>query len=455
MTETGTALVPRSLPPGGQLGAHGIGGAKDLPIPPEYAVIGAVLALLVSFGVMALAWRTSRFESREPHLAVPRLNALVDHPAFTVGTRTLGMVAFAYCVMCLTIGEDLLTNPIFGIVYVLLWVGIVPASLLFGPVWKQFSPFRTIAAGINRLGGIDPEVGMRAYPEKLGLWPAAIGLYLFVWMELGVWSQGTELGGLRLWLAVYLVAMVVGSALWGNRFLESADPFEVYSTLLAKLSVWGRDNRGGLVVMSPLRNLASVAPRPGLVAVVAVLFGSTAYDSFHESPPWVKFVQSSDISTSLLANSAFLAFSVAAWAIFTVATMSTRVAPGTRRRSLPPLFAHSMVPIVVGYVVAHYFTFLVTVGQVTVQQMSDPLGRGQDWFGTADMQINYWLSYQATLVACIKVLAVVTGHILGAVASHDRALTVLPPSHKVLGQLPLLLAMVVFTSGGLYLLFAA
>lgn len=435
--------------------AHGIGGAKDLPIPAEFAVLGAVLALIVSFAVLALAWRRPRFEERTPNRPLPGLQRIVDSPAFLVFTRTLGMAAFAFCVLCLTLGKDLLTNPIFGIIYVFLWVGIVPASLLLGPVWKWISPFRTIAAGINRLGRVDPDRGMYAYPERLGLWPAAVGLYLFVWMELGVWPQGVELGGLRLWLSVYLAVMVVGSAAWGNKFLASADPFEVYSSLLAKLSVWGRDDAGSLVLVSPLRNLASVTPRPGLVAVVAVLFGSTAYDSFHESPHWVQFVQNSELSQTLLSNTAFLAFSVLAWLIFTVATMATGVERGIDRRTLPDLFAHAMMPIVVGYVVAHYFTFLVFQGQVTLQQISDPLGTGADWFGTADRDVNQWLAYQATLVAVLKVVAVITGHVIGAVASHDRALRLLPERHHVSGQLTLLSAMVIFTAGGLYLLFAS
>ena len=40
---------------------HGLGGAKDLPIPVELAVSGAVAALVVSFTVLAVAWRSPRF----------------------------------------------------------------------------------------------------------------------------------------------------------------------------------------------------------------------------------------------------------------------------------------------------------------------------------------------------------------------------------------------------------
>ena len=50
---------------------------------------------------------------------------------------------------------------------------------------------------------------------------------------------------MRLWCAVYVALMLLGGALFGSRFYERGDPFEVYSSLVAKLSVWGR--RDGLL----------------------------------------------------------------------------------------------------------------------------------------------------------------------------------------------------------------
>jgi hypothetical protein len=42
----------------------------------------------------------------------------------------------------------------------------------------------------------------------------------------------------------------------------------------------------------------------------------------------------------------------------------------------PRLMAGSVVPIVVGYAVAHYATLLIVEGQRTAINFSDPLGRG-------------------------------------------------------------------------------
>lgn len=434
--------------------AHGIGGAQDLPISPELAIAGAVAALTVSFTVLALAWRAPRYDAATFGRPVPRvLTAVVDAPAFAVALRLVGMVLFLFAAWTAILGEDLLINPFFGMFYVLLWVGLVPASLLLGPVWKAISPVRTLNRLLGVVTGSDPSRGLLDYPARLGYWPAAAGLFAFVWLEL-VFPQSTELGPVRLWCAAYVAAMLVGGALFGDTFYERADPFEVYSSLVARLSIWGRRD-GVLVVRSPLANLATVPARPGLVAVVAVLFGSTAYDSFQDSSTWLRFTQAHLDQARLLDNVALLAFCVGVGAIFAAGSAATGVEAGQRRRTLPDLYAHSVVPIIAGYIVAHYLSYLVEAGQQTVILMSDPMSTGSNLFGTADLGVNYWLSYHPTFLATTKVVAVVIGHVLGVVAAHDRAVTLLPRRHQVIGQLPLLVAMVAFTVGGLYLLFAS
>ena len=442
----------------GEVLAHGIGGSKDLPIPLELTIAGAVAALTVSFTVLAVAWRVPRYDDPGTgRPAPPRLAALVDSRAWFVGLRVLGMLAFLYTAMVAVAGADSLINPFFGIFYVLLWVGLVPLSVLLGPAYKAISPVRTINAAFARLTGSDPDQGVFTYPARLGYWPAALGLYAFVWMEL-VYPFATELGPVRLWCAAYVAAMLLGGALFGNDFYEHADPFEVYSTLVSRLSVWGRRGEQ-LVLRSPLANLATTPVRPGLVALTAVLFGSTAFDSFKDSTRWVKFIQGDFVQehgvSQLFVNLGLLGFVLLIGLVFTAGSMLTGVGPDHPRRRLPGQFAHSIVPIVVGYVVAHYLTYLLEVGEQTLIYVSDPFSRGSNWFGTANWQVSYFFSYHPAALATVKVLAVVLGHIVGVVAAHDRAIRLLPTRHQLTGQLSLLVAMICFTAGGLYLLFAA
>ncbi|WP_139984289.1 hypothetical protein [Nocardioides litoris] len=441
----------------GDLQAHGIGGQQDLPISLGLAVSGAVAALVVSFTVLAAAWRKPRYAAagdEAPGRPAPAwVQSLVDRGVLLVVGRVFGMVLFLFTVVVSVAGEDTVINPFFGIVYVWLWVGIVPMSLLLGPFWRTISPVRTINALFARLSGSDPREGLYRYPARLGYWPAAFGLLAFVWLEL-VFPSSTELSPVRLWFAVYVAVMLVGGALFGHAFFEHADPFEVYSTLVGKLSVWGR-HEDRVVVLSPLANLATTRVAPGLVGVVGVLFGSTGFDSFGESPTWVKFLQGTEVSGYLLTNLALLAFCAGATAIFALGCVLTGVGPDTPRRALPDLLAHSIVPIIVGYVVAHYLSYFLEVGSRTLAYASDPFSTGANYFGTADLPDLVWLSYHPTLLATIKVGAVVAGHVVAATAAHDRALQLLPRRHQLTGQIPLLIAMVGFTSGGLLLLFSS
>lgn len=435
--------------------AHGLGGPQDLPIPPELAIAGAVAALVISFAVLGLAWRSPRYDAATSGRPAPAwLAVAVDHPAFRVTLRLVGVLLAGWFTVAALFGQDLLTNPVFGMFYVWWWVGLVPLSLLLGPVWKAISPVRTLHELVARATGSDPDRGMWAYPDRLGHWPAAFGLFAFVWLEL-VYAYPNELGPVRLWCAAYVAAMLVGGALFGSTFYERADPFEVYSSLVAKLSPWGRRD-GLLVVRSPLANLDTVSPRAGLVAVVGVLLGSTAYDSFRDSLAWIRFTQASEVSTYLLNNLALLVFCAGVALILAVGSAATAaVVQNLTRRRLPALFAHSVAPIIVGYIVAHYANYLIEVGWDTLVLASDPLGTGADLLGTADLGRASWLRNQPTLLASVQVLAVVVGHVVAVVAAHERAVRVLPPRHQVTGQVPMLFAMIAFTVGGLYLLFAA
>ncbi len=438
----------------GTISAHGLGGARDLPIPAELAIAGAVAALVISFTVLAVAWREPRYDAATSGRPAPAwLDRLVSSRALAVAARGLGMAFFLYVAAAAVFGKDTLINPFLGTFYVLLWVGLVPASLLLGPVFRAVSPARTMSTLLAKVSGAREGEGLYAYPARLGYWPAAAGLFAFVWLEL-VYPNATDLGPVRLWAAAYLGTMLIGSAVWGTTFLARADPFEVYSSLVARLSIWGRRD-GVLVLRSPLANLDTIVARPGLVAVVGVLFGSTAFDSFRDSTVWLRYVQSLSTSRVLPDTVALVTFSAGVALVLTVATMATGVTSDSPRRALPALFAHAVVPIIVGYIVAHYLTYFVEYGQQTVIQLSDPFSRGDDYLGTADLQVSYWISGHPTALAVTKVLAVALGHVVGVVAAHDRAIRLLPRRHQLTGQLPLLVAMVGFTVGGLYLLFAA
>lgn len=433
---------------------HGIGTRHDLPLPFSYVVVGAALALVVSFVVLFLAWRRPRYVAAAGR-PVPGLTALVDNRACAATLRLVVLGLYAWILMALVAGRDLLTNPVFGFVFVWMWVGLVPLSLLLGPVWRYTNPLRTLHRGLCALARTEVTSGVVTLPQRLGVWPAAVTLFGFVWLEL-VQPDRTTLPVLRLWAVAWVVVVVVGAVAFGNGWISAADPFEAYADVVAQLSPLRRVE-GEIRLVNPLAGLSSWTPPAGAAAAVAVLLGSTAFDSFANTSWWIRTVQRSDVPSVVWATGGLLAMILIVGTSFTLATawMARYPAdPSIRTGDYARLMAGSLVPISIGYAVAHYATLLVIEGQRTAINLSDPLGRGWNVFGSAEMGVNSGIYNEPTTIALIQLGAIVAGHVVGIVAAHEKALTLLSRRATLAGQWPLLAVMVAYTCAGLILLFS-
>ncbi|ULE34605.1 hypothetical protein [Mycobacterium sp. IDR2000157661] len=431
--------------------AHGLGGSTDLPIPFTYALIGAAWALAFTFAVVALAWRKPKFDPAKPARALPNwVTTVVDAPATRWIAAMLGLLFTIWVALAAFFGPQNADNPLPGVFYVLLWIALVALSVLLGPVWRAISPVRAV---LRLMGG---RSGGRSYPAKLGYWPAVAGLFAFVWLELASPDPGS-LGAIRLWLIIYLAVTLAGALWFGRDWCARADPFEVYSTVASRLAPLRRDPETRRVAVgNPFNHLPSLAVYPGIVAVMAVLLGSTAFDSFSAIPRWRNFVDdtaTSSLTATLIRTLGLLLFIAVVAFTFTLASIATGGVDRERRRELPGLMAHSLIPIVIGYVFAHYLTYLFEKGQQTVILLADPLNRGWNLFGLDNAEVSYFLSQHPAVLATLKVGFVVAGHVAAVIAAHDRALRVLPSGHQLTGQLAMMLVMVGYTFTGLYLLF--
>jgi hypothetical protein len=434
--------------------AHGLGGSTDLPVPLGYALVGAAWALTFTFAIVALAWRKPRFDPDKPGRPLPEvLTRIVDSAVTRWTVALLGLALAVWVLAAGFFGPQNSKNPLPGAFYVLLWVGLVAVSLTVGPIWRVLSPMRTLF----RISLSHLQFRRLNYPKPLGYYPAALGLFAFVWLELASPDPGS-LFAVKLWLLVYAVVMATGAAVWGTRWFARADPFEVYSIVASRLSPLRRDSQTRrIVVGNPFDHLPSLPVRPGIVAVLAVLLGSTAFDSFSATPGWRSFVSDmsghSAVMATLIKTCGLGVFALVVAATFSLAACATGGVDRTQRRALPGQMAHSLVPIVVGYIFAHYLSYLVERGQQTMILLGDPLGHGWNLFGLSHAQVSYVLSSHPSVLATIKVTCVVAGHIAAVVAAHDKALRLLPRGHQLTGQLAMMLVMVGYTFTGLYLLF--
>lgn len=171
MTAVAIPTAPAVLP------LHGIGGRQDLPVPLELAVTGAAVAIALSFVVLGLAWRSPKYRGAAAGRPLPAsVTAALDSSSLRWTVRLFGLAVFAYAGMALLAGVDRLTNPIFGFVYILVWVGLVPVSLLLGPVWRTLNPLRTLHLLACRALRHNPDEGLLQLSPRVGLWPAAAGI---------------------------------------------------------------------------------------------------------------------------------------------------------------------------------------------------------------------------------------------------------------------------------------
>jgi hypothetical protein len=428
--------------------AHGVGQRTDLPIPLGLAFYGAGMAILASFAILLLFWPRPRLGNEHSGWPLPdAVQRLADSPAVR---RSLQAVALAVGALVLAVAlagpADADRNLAPWVLYVTFWVGLVPASLLLGPVWRVVNPLRLVHRALRPLVPRNPG---RKRLEELGLWPATISLFAFLWLEL-VAPERSEPSTVAAFLIGYAVVHV-GASLWfGEEWFTRGDGFEVYSWLIARLSPWGRRDDGRVALRNPLVNALHTPPLPGLAAVVVVLLGSTAFDGLSRTVFWQTGPgAANDILSGTLGLLAMIAL------VAVLYLLGTRLSGRLARQPLdlqPRRYAATVIPIVLGYTVAHYFSLFVLDGQTTWILASNPFGAaGVDLFGTYG-NVADLTAVSPDAIALVQVGAVVTGHVLGVILAHERALRSARRA-RASDQLPLVLVMVLFTLGGLGLLF--
>ncbi len=453
--------------------AHALVARQDLPIPAWLFAWGASIVLIASFFALSAAWRKPRFE--EAHwrpLGAGLSRVLLSRPLQAlcglVGVFLLGVAIYAG--LRGTEAPD--RNFALTFLFVTTWLGFAFFSALLGDLFRPFNPWRAVGraagAGFRAIAGQRP--AHLAYPEVLGRWPAAIGLLAFVWLEVVYGGSGGVAVGLdpevvaqaALLYSAYALAMM---ALFGvEEWCKRGEVFSVYFGMFSQLGAFAVE-RGRLGCRRPLAAAGTWATLPGSFAVVAASIASTSFDGGQEGAfkgaiesvtDWLVGAGIGLLSAQRLADSLFMLLCFAGVALvymLGVRGMQTvRGAPSLRTLRIG--FAHSLIPIALAYLVAHYFSFFVFQEQAQFTYLlSDPLGTAStDLFGTASAGVDYTV-ISANAIWYVQVGALVVGHVLGLTLAHDRALVYWPNYRQAArSQYWMLAVMVAFTCFGLYLL---
>jgi hypothetical protein len=455
-----------ALPAGAS--AHGLVGKQDLPIPRWLFAWAAAVVLVVSFVGLAILWPRPRLEHAHER-RVWRVPAAIE-----VVCGVLGVAAFAVTVYAGLAGTQSATaNLAPTVIFVTFWVAIPFATLLFGNLWSAFNPWRAVARAAAALagrarGGEEGPAPLR-YPEWLGRWPAAVGIFLFAWVEL-VYVNRDDPSQLAVMALIYAAVQFVGMALYGiEPWTRNADAFSVYFRLFSLLSALDWRDRS-LYLRPLLSGTTGLVAVPGTVVTLTTMIGSTSFDGLSQGALWTgtdgiaPHLQQRFINLGLSAEPALevvftiglIAMILLVAGVFRLGVIGMRsVASGHSAGELARRFVHSLIPIAMAYVIAHYFSLLVYQSQALAYLVSDPLGQGSDLFGTASSTIDYGV-IGANGVWYVQVFALVLGHAAGLTLAHDRALVVYEsPRDATRSQYWMLAVMVAFTSLGLWLLSAA
>jgi hypothetical protein len=453
--------------------AHALAARQDLPVPAWLFAWGASIVLIVSFFALAAAWRTPRFERQHWRALGARFSrSIVSLPVQVVcglvGVFLLGVAIYAG----LEGTEAPDRNFTLTFLFVTCWLGFPFFSALLGDIFRPFNPWRAV----GRVAGsaFQAAAGQRAaharYPEWLGRWPAVVGLLAVVWLEVIYGQSGGVAVGLDPHAAavaacVYTAYTLAMMAVFGvEEWCEKGEIFSVYFGMFSRLGAFGVEN-GQLGRRRMLSASTTWATIPGSAALVIASIATTSYDGASEGAfkdaietvfGWFRDVGFDANSSIRLTDTIFLLLCFAGVAlIYALGVRGMRTVRGAP--SLAKLrigFAHTLIPIALAYLVAHYFSLFVFQEQAQVGYLlSDPLGNGTtDLFGTASWGIDYTI-LSANAIWYVQVGALIVGHVLGLVLAHDRAVAYWKDYKQAArSQYWMLAVMVAFTCFGLYLL---
>jgi hypothetical protein len=442
---------------------HGLVGKADLPIPLWLFGWAAAAVLVISFAALGNLWSRPQLE-RDRFRPLPRgLSRVLTSRALEVACGLVGFALLVAVIACGFFGVQLATQnvtPTF--VYVAFWLGFVPVSVLFGDVFAAFNPWRAAGRCVGwLLRRVESEPV--AYPERLGFYPAALGLLAFAALEL-ISARGDRPATIATAALVYSAATWVAMGIYGvDGWARRGEAFSVYFNLFSRISVVERRGRE-LGLRPPLSGLARLAPQSGLVAVVMVMIGTVTFDGLSAGPTWLSSTRGTigtlidagikpRYAVELVYALGMIAIVLVIIGLYRLAIAGMQTVDRTRSaRELARQFAPSLIPIALAYAAAHYVSLLLFQGQMILPLASDPAGQGWDLLGMADGDIDYsLLSPEAFWY--LQTAIVVLGHVAALVLAHDKALVLYRDAKRAArSQRWMLGVMVTFTLLALWLL---
>lgn len=436
--------------------AHGIDEHYDLPAPLAYFIAGATLAVAISFVIAAIFARAAPAPA-----AAMRSVRIAILPALRIVGRAVALVLLGATIAAGIEGtRDPVMNLAPTLVWIVGWVGLTVVCACVGNVWSAIDPWRTLFdlldAAARRMGRRRGATLGLGYPRALGAWPA-VALLLFIgWFEV-VYPEGAEPRRIATALLAWTAITLAGSVAFGaESWRRNGDVFSIYFGTLGRFAplARGADART-LELRAPGRGLISGEAVPfARVGFVVAMLAIVLFDGLLSGDTWYAVQARVMREVPQLANprgaTAGAVSLVVLWLLLFAAygaacAAAAKIVRGNARR-LMRTFALTLVPIAIGYAIAHNASHLVVQGQHIVPLLSDPFGRQWNLFGTAGFRADRTIMDPRS-TWYVAVAAIVGGHAIAIWLAHRVALRELPNARRaLLACAPLTLVMLLYTA---------
>ena len=495
--------------------AHGFGDRYDLPVPLGYFLVGAGVAVVLSFVIMGLFvrvgqrpgagyWRYnllghrwSRTILEAPEQVLSNFSPLLDLPYQALSVLLLGLVIATGFWGSQT--PSLNFAPTF--VWIIWWVGMGFFVALVGNLWVLVNPWKILFEWAewlyNRFRPGESLSLNDEYPQAWGIWPAILTFLLFAWIETA-YSESSFPNRLAVMALAYSAMTLGGMVLFGkHQWLRHGEAFSVVFGFLAKFaptevrvrnpdvcrscSGTCMDQDGECIncyecfEMAKERELNIRPYAIGLarsenitndvLAMVILLLSTVTFDGLSATPAWEDVrtfsldIFSGTINQNILngltiADTLGLVLMPVAFLLVYLGFSYLMARLSGNRVGIGDLaraFVYSLIPIALAYNIAHFLSLLLVQGQLIIRLASDPFAKGWDLFGTSDYVPDIGI-INARVLWFLSVGVIVLGHIIAVYLAHNISLRLFKSRNLALrSQFPMLLLMVLYTVVSLWI----
>jgi hypothetical protein len=349
--------------------------------------------------------------------------------------------------------RDPTRNPLPFAIWTAVWMTGLTVQGLTGALWRWIDPFSGPVRALRGWGLRPPG----RLPSALGHWPALVSLMALAALLLV--HPGASDPDLLAAVTLAYLAVHWTLAVWmGPRWLQRAEALTVAMRAMARIAPLAR----GRIGLPGWKRQGKADPGLALFMIALLAIGS--FDGLYGTFWWLGLIGQNPLEFAgrtavVVPNGLGLLFILPLLTAILGATLmlGRRIAGGGP--ALVPLicaFAPALLPIALGYHIAHFLPALLVDWQAVPNLLTDPLGSNADWLGIGYAHVTTGFFNRLDTVRLIWLTqgaAVVLGHVAAIVMTHRIAQRIWP-GRALAAHGPLALFMVGYTLFGLWLLAA-